>query len=96
MRKSHRSRRARPFVWAAAIGLLVLAGGVEPSQAMCVRGNLAVHRQDQTDVTLLQESQCLVWTPWPDVVDVHWDDGVAGLPSGAPRGAKVDLWVPLP
>lgn len=91
-----RTRRVLLVPWMVVIVLVISGMEAGPSPAACARGNLDVHRRNDTDVTLLDEAQCVVPTPWPDFVDFHWDDSGETPPSGAPSGAKVDVWVPSP
>ena len=89
---------ARALIRRAFVVLLASMPIVEaaPSRAECIRGNVAVHRKAHTDLTVLSDTQCLVPTPWPVVVDVHADESEDGVPPGTPNGVRVDLWVPAP
>lgn len=81
----------------AALLIVIIAPviGAAPSEATCVAADVIAHRTNQADQPVVTDGQCLVPTGMGAYLRVEYNVNVPTA-TGAPSGAYIDLWVPLP
>ncbi|HEX2038794.1 MAG TPA: hypothetical protein VHF47_03565 [Acidimicrobiales bacterium] len=69
--------------------------GAAPGEARCLAADVIVHWTHQADQPVVTDGQCLVPTSFGAYL---WNEVEVNVPTvtGAPAGAYVEVWVPLP